>query len=101
MSKKFIITILGIFVVVGGGFFILLGWGSELPTAKSPAPATTVVSPTPLPPPTVSVTEEDAKTGNIVLIQWKDLPGGATELEVFRSPKGKDQWSLWETISLT
>lgn len=101
MSKKFIITILALFAIVGGGFFFVLRWGSE-PTPAAPAAPTPPPPQAPPPPaPSVSVTEENAKTGNMIYVEWANLPGGATELEIFRSLKGKDQWSLWKTIPLT
>jgi hypothetical protein len=37
----------------------------------------------------------------LIFVEWTNLPGGATALEVFRSLKGKDQWTLWKTIPLT
>ena len=101
MSKGFIIFLLSAFIIVGLGFFAVLHWGSQLPTpvpGTAPSPA---APPAPPPPPVVTFSEQKAKTGNVIYITWANLPDGSTELEIFRSPKGKNQWTLWQTIPLT
>jgi hypothetical protein len=100
MSKRFIGTLLGFFIVVGGVFFWTLYRGIQLPAAPTPGPS---VAPTPVapPPPSVTLTLEESKGGNTLLLQWSYLPNGTASLEIFRSTKGKDNWTLWKTITLT
>ncbi len=88
MSKTFIAILLSLFVAVGGAFFLVLRWGSQLPPAPS-AQTSIAGPPAPPPLPEVKVTEKNSKKGNVIYIQWTDLPNGTTELEIFRRPKGK------------
>lgn len=102
MSKRFIAFMIGAFVLVGAGFFYVLYQGSELhPQQVSGLPRTSTASANHgLPAPNVTLSVERTKDGNVLFVQWNDLPGNTAALAIFRSAKGKSDWSLWKTITL-
>ena len=104
MSKTFIAIVLVIFVITGALFLFVLRWGSELkPLAIEPpaGPTVTPGPPAPPPPPSVTFTIQLEKKGNSLWVQWQNLPAGTDGLNIYRSQKGKDMWSLWKTIDVT
>jgi hypothetical protein len=99
MSKRFIALLLGLFVIIGAAFFFVLRWGSQLPTPREASAPPAPPPPAPVPPSVTLAVIKEAK-GNLLLIRWANLPCNATALDIFRSKKGKNNWSLWEVIKL-
>lgn len=102
MSRKFIVIILGLFVLTGAAFFFVLHWGSQITIPSNDLPNIPAAPPAPVVPkdPKVTLTIEKSKDGNTLLIQWENLPNNTTALNIFRTVKGKSNWSLWKTITI-
>ena len=101
MSKRFIAIILCVFVLAGATFLAMLRWGSSLsssPPASSPLPPPPPAAPKT---PKVTLAVQKSKSGNVLAVQWENLPEDTAALDIFRSTKGKNDWSLWKTIALT
>jgi len=101
MSKKFLAIIFGSFIITFAAFFFVLNWGSQLSAPQSHIP--NPVAPGPVVPKTPSVTFTilKSKGGNIFRVQWENLPGNTAKLNILRSTKGKDNWSLWKSITIS
>ncbi len=52
-------------------------------------------------PPTVSFEIQKGKKSNLVVIRWGNLPAGTTKLNIFISKKSSNNWSLWQTVSIS
>ena len=106
MNRRFIFFLLGCFVLIGGTFFAMLNWGSRVPlfsgVFSGNNPAVVPATPPPEPPkmPSVTLTVQKAAGGNMLTVQWQNLPGTTAALDIFRSTKGKNNWALWKTIVL-
>lgn len=91
ISALIIIGAIAILIIQLNGYF--------LPTATSlhqPTPAPSVSAPSLPPAPSVTLTIQ----GKNLLVQWQNLPGGTTALNIFRSKKNTNDWELWKTIQL-
>ena len=96
--------LLGCFILIGGAFFAMLRWGSQVPLfndffSENGVPA---AAPSPIVPkvPSVTLTIQKSAGGNTLTVQWENLPENTAALDIFRSTKGKNNWSLWKTIPL-
>jgi hypothetical protein len=100
MSKKFISIILGVFILAGAAFFLVLRWGSELPFIQN-IRQSAYQNPPPRPPvPSVGLSLERSGKGNILHVTWANLPANTKALRIYRSLKGKSDWVLWKTIGV-
>ncbi len=69
----------------------MLPGGAGAPSAAPVAPA----------PPSVTLTIVKSPKGNTLVVQWANLPEDTVALDIFRSTKGKNNWSLWKSITLS
>ena len=102
MNKNFIGVILALFVITGGAFLAVLHWGSQLNPPENILPITTR-PPAPIiviPTPSVDLSIEKSKGGNILRVRWSNLPQNTLALDIFRSTKGKKNWVLWKVVDI-
>lgn len=105
MSRKFIAFMLGTFILVGGAFLFVLRWGSQLSATPVDLLGDNGARVTPAPPeapktPEVNLSVLLGKKGNTLVVTWANLPNDTYLIDIFRSLKNKDAWSLWKTIHL-
>ncbi len=104
-SKYFIIVIWVVALGVIGTLFVFVvepslnparqGAGNNSTAAAGSAPVAPVT-------PSVELTIVKTKAGNSLYIQWANLPGNTTGLNIFRGLKNSTSgWSLWKTLTLT
>lgn len=103
MSKKFIGTLLGTFIIVGGAFFWVLYQGSGLPKPVDPV-ASVGESNAPAAPllPSVGLSVITSSSGNTFRIEWHNLPDGTVALNILRRAKDKPNapWTLWKQVTV-
>lgn len=103
-----IVWVLSLFVV-GLLAYVIFQLNSYVPppSAAPGNPYTPSIHPDYVPPPAPSVTffiekaAKNATSGNQFVVQWQNLPNGTVALNILRSTTGKNNWSLWKTITLT
>ena len=102
-SKYSFLVIWILVIIIVGALFVLvvqpsLHFGSAAPADESPI--TAVPAPAPVAPsPSVTLTIEKSKSGNSLFVQWANLPGDTTALNIFRGLKNSTSgWSLWQTL---
>lgn len=104
MSKKFMVFLVGSFVIVGGLFFWTLYKGSEIGVPREtpilnqspPAPAVPL-------PPSVTLSIRLARSGNTLIVDWQNLPGNTIFLNILRRLKNNSTspWVLWKQIAIS
>lgn len=103
MSKKFMVFLVGAFVLVGLFFFWTLYGGLQGATgggttgSQSAAPG----PPAPPPPPSVNYSVVTSRSGNSFQINWCNLPENTVALDILRKLKsGETPWELWKQIKI-
>jgi hypothetical protein len=101
---SFLVIWISVIVIVGALFVLVvqpnLHFGSTQPT--TPVPASTAPAVVVPPSPSVTLTIEKSATGNKLFVQWENLPGNTTALNIFRGLRNSTSgWSLWKTVTLT
>ena len=87
-----------LFVLIAAPSLHLGSSGTGNGESSAPAPASSLPS---IPAPSVSLTIVKQRSGNSLYVQWANLPGGTTALDIFRGTKNATSgWSLWQTLPL-
>lgn len=101
---KFALAGMMVFIVVV--LFFGFGFLFEHYNALFPS-APNVVNPSgapsaPVPPqaPSISLTIQKSAKGSSLFIEWQNLPGDTTGLNIYRSKTGSTDWSLWKSIAI-
>ena len=77
--------------------------GASLPTISAlnqPTPTVGLQAPAIPTVPSVTFSIQKTTKGSNLVIQWQNLPGYTTALNIFRAKKNSDVWQLWKTIQL-
>ena len=96
-----ILWILGLIIVGAAAVLIIQLNGVYLPVS-SVSPRSSAVSAAATPAaPHVSLTIQTNGKAHTLVVQWNDLPGGTTALNIFRSrTAATSSWELWKTVSV-
>jgi hypothetical protein len=99
-----VVWILGLIIVGSLAVLIISLNGSYLPTSLTlPQPGGPAggAGPTPLPAPSVTLSIQASSTKKTLVLDWQNLPGNTTALNIFRGKnESTSTWLLWQTVSV-
>ncbi len=94
-----------VLITIGGGLIFYFSRGKLQPAGvlhgtESPASSSLATQETPKPLPRISLELYGTRRNKKLILRWNDLPSETEYLNIFRSPAGRESWSLWKTISI-